>query len=102
MPIGAHTLLSFLAEPLKQLSESSDSLEDYNVSQNLEEFHDWVCFIFVPLSLSLSPINLHNLLGCYPIPVKFYINMGIESLFILNRVSIILVMQNIAIGSKLN
>ncbi|KAH0982307.1 hypothetical protein GBA52_009484 [Prunus armeniaca] len=41
MPIGAHTLLSFLAEPLKQLSESSDSLEDYNVSQNLEEFHDW-------------------------------------------------------------
>ncbi|KAM5579600.1 nuclear pore complex protein NUP107 [Rosa sericea] len=39
VPIGAHTVLSFLAEPLKQLSESSDTLED--VSQNLKEFHDW-------------------------------------------------------------
>ncbi|KAL5579606.1 hypothetical protein UlMin_012048, partial [Ulmus minor] len=41
MPIGAHTLLSFLAEPLKQLSESSDTSEDYNVSENLKEFQDW-------------------------------------------------------------
>ncbi|KAF3451998.1 hypothetical protein FNV43_RR08094 [Rhamnella rubrinervis] len=41
MPVGAHTLLSFLAEPLKQLSESSDTLEDYNVSENLKEFQDW-------------------------------------------------------------
>lgn len=39
VPIGAHTVLSFLAEPLKQLSESSDTLED--VSQNLKEFHNW-------------------------------------------------------------
>lgn len=48
MPIGAHKLLSFLAEPLKQLSESSDTLESYNVSENLREFQDWVC---------LSPIS---------------------------------------------
>ncbi|XP_062008772.1 nuclear pore complex protein NUP107 [Rosa rugosa] len=39
VPIGAHTVLSFLAEPLKQLLESSDTLED--VSQKLKEFHDW-------------------------------------------------------------
>lgn len=44
MPIGAHALLSFLAEPLKQLSETPDTPEDY-VSENLKEFLDWVCFI---------------------------------------------------------
>ena len=44
MPIGAHELLSFLAEPLKQLSENPDTLED-NVSENLKQFQDWVCFI---------------------------------------------------------
>ena len=43
MPIGAHTLLSFLAEPLKQLSEASDTLDKYNVPENLREFQDWVC-----------------------------------------------------------
>ncbi|KDP40670.1 hypothetical protein JCGZ_24669 [Jatropha curcas] len=40
MPIGAHTLLSLLAEPLKQLSEIPDTLEDY-FSENLKEFQDW-------------------------------------------------------------
>ncbi|PNT54951.2 hypothetical protein POPTR_001G165900v4 [Populus trichocarpa] len=40
MPIGAHALLSLLAEPLKQLSELPNSLEDY-VSENLKEFQDW-------------------------------------------------------------
>ncbi|XP_040956395.1 nuclear pore complex protein NUP107 [Gossypium hirsutum] len=40
MPIGAHELLSFLAEPLKQLSETPDTFEDY-VSENLKEFQDW-------------------------------------------------------------
>ncbi|KAJ0008281.1 hypothetical protein Pint_29237 [Pistacia integerrima] len=40
MPIGAHALLSFLAEPLKQLSETPDTLKDY-VSENLKEFQDW-------------------------------------------------------------
>jgi nuclear pore complex protein Nup107 len=39
-PVGAHTLLSYLAEPLKQLSENPDTLEDY-VSENLQEFQDW-------------------------------------------------------------
>ncbi|XP_059456624.1 nuclear pore complex protein NUP107 isoform X1 [Corylus avellana] len=41
VPIGAHTLLSFLAEPLKQLSENHDTLEDCNISDNLREFEDW-------------------------------------------------------------
>lgn len=49
VPIGAHTLLSFLAEPLKQLSENPDTLEDYNTSDNLSEFQDWVCFILTHL-----------------------------------------------------
>ncbi|XP_013610635.1 PREDICTED: nuclear pore complex protein NUP107 isoform X2 [Brassica oleracea var. oleracea] len=39
-PVGAHTLLSFLAEPLKHLSENPDTLEDY-VSENLQEFQAW-------------------------------------------------------------
>ncbi|KAF7843626.1 nuclear pore complex protein NUP107 [Senna tora] len=41
MPIGAHTVLSFLAEPLKQLSETLDASVDYNVSEDLREFQDW-------------------------------------------------------------
>ncbi|XP_022724801.1 nuclear pore complex protein NUP107-like isoform X2 [Durio zibethinus] len=40
MPIGAHELLSLLAEPLKQLSETPDTFEDY-VSENLKEFQHW-------------------------------------------------------------
>ncbi|KAL4313256.1 hypothetical protein GQ457_01G018110 [Hibiscus cannabinus] len=40
MPIGAHELLSFLAEPLKQLSETPETFEDY-VSENQKEFQDW-------------------------------------------------------------
>uniref|UniRef100_A0A2P2K3Y4 Nuclear pore complex protein n=1 Tax=Rhizophora mucronata TaxID=61149 RepID=A0A2P2K3Y4_RHIMU len=44
MPIGAHSLLSLLAEPLKQLSEIPDILEDY-ASENLKEFQDWVCLM---------------------------------------------------------
>lgn len=42
MPIGAHQLLGFLAEPLKQLSEGTDTIKDY-VSEDLKEFQDWVC-----------------------------------------------------------
>lgn len=45
MPIGAHKLLSFLAEPLKQLSENLDALENYDISEDLSEFQDWVCFV---------------------------------------------------------
>ncbi|KAL7204931.1 hypothetical protein ACSBR2_017950 [Camellia fascicularis] len=41
MPIGAHTLLSFLAEPLKQPTEALLSTEDHDVSENLREFQDW-------------------------------------------------------------
>ncbi|KAK6911833.1 Nuclear pore protein 84/107 [Dillenia turbinata] len=41
MPIGAHTLLSYLVEPLKQLPEALSSFEDPNVSENLIEFLDW-------------------------------------------------------------
>ncbi|KAI8025179.1 Nuclear pore complex protein NUP107 [Camellia lanceoleosa] len=41
MPIGAHTVLSFLAEPLKQPTETLLSIEDHDVSENLREFQDW-------------------------------------------------------------
>ncbi|CAL5381126.1 unnamed protein product [Camellia sinensis] len=41
MPIGAHTLLSFLPEPLKQPTETLLSTEDHDVSENLREFQDW-------------------------------------------------------------
>lgn len=44
MPLGAHTLLSLLAEPLNQLTETLFSAEDHDVSENLKEFNDWVCF----------------------------------------------------------
>ncbi|CAA2972462.1 nuclear pore complex NUP107 [Olea europaea subsp. europaea] len=44
MPIGAHTLLSSLAEPLKQPTESFLSTEDPDVTENLREFKDWVSF----------------------------------------------------------
>ncbi|KAG9154958.1 hypothetical protein Leryth_012143 [Lithospermum erythrorhizon] len=40
MPIGAHTLLSFLAEPLKA-EDTILSIEDPDVSENLREFQDW-------------------------------------------------------------
>ncbi|KAI3786220.1 hypothetical protein L1987_45355 [Smallanthus sonchifolius] len=41
MPIGAHTLLSLLAEPLKHPSETLISTEDHEISDSLREFHDW-------------------------------------------------------------
>ncbi|CAL5379566.1 unnamed protein product [Camellia sinensis] len=41
MPTGAHTVLSFLAEPLKQPTETLLSTEDHDVSENLREFQDW-------------------------------------------------------------
>ncbi|GLJ31305.1 hypothetical protein SUGI_0628000 [Cryptomeria japonica] len=41
MPVGAHMLLSYLAEPLKQPTELLLSLEQHNVSENLQEFEDW-------------------------------------------------------------
>ncbi|OIT06019.1 nuclear pore complex protein nup107 [Nicotiana attenuata] len=41
MPVGAHTLLSLLAEPLKQLSDDLVSVESHEFSENLKEFQDW-------------------------------------------------------------
>ncbi|GAV61419.1 Nup84_Nup100 domain-containing protein [Cephalotus follicularis] len=41
MPIGAHALLSLLAEPLKQLSENPHTFGEDNVSENRKEFQDW-------------------------------------------------------------
>ncbi|XP_058108684.1 nuclear pore complex protein NUP107 isoform X2 [Magnolia sinica] len=41
MPIGAHMLLSFLAEPLKQPTDALLSLDEHDVSENLHEFKDW-------------------------------------------------------------
>ena len=42
MPIGAHKLLSFLAELLKQPMDTLLSLDEQLVSENLHEFEDWV------------------------------------------------------------
>ncbi|GAB2250050.1 hypothetical protein Droror1_Dr00013409 [Drosera rotundifolia] len=41
MPIGAHKLLSFLAEPVKQPPENLLSCEEHDVSDYLKEFKDW-------------------------------------------------------------
>ncbi|KAK6153544.1 hypothetical protein DH2020_013183 [Rehmannia glutinosa] len=41
VPIGAHTVLSLLAEPLKHPTETLLSTEDDDVSENLREFQDW-------------------------------------------------------------
>ncbi|RVW52204.1 Nuclear pore complex protein NUP107 [Vitis vinifera] len=53
MPVGAHTLLSFLAEPLKQPPETLHAFEEYNVAENLKEFQDWIAEV-PPLELSLE------------------------------------------------
>ncbi|KAL7113980.1 hypothetical protein ACP275_04G093000 [Erythranthe tilingii] len=41
VPIGAHTVLSLLAEPLKQPTEILLSTEDHDVAESLKEFQDW-------------------------------------------------------------
>lgn len=41
MPVGAHMLLSFLAEPLKQPNDTLPSFHDNDVSEDLHEFEDW-------------------------------------------------------------
>lgn len=92
MPNGAHKLLSLLAEPLRQHSETFSELEDDSVLDNLKEFQDWVCYAIIVitwLSLLLYPFWL---LTSYHL---------IES-FIFIRASISPVMQHIATGSKLN
>lgn len=42
VPIGAHTVLSLLAEPLKQQTELLHSTDDRDVSESFREFQDWV------------------------------------------------------------
>ncbi|KAK9756015.1 hypothetical protein RND81_01G067200 [Saponaria officinalis] len=41
MPIGAHELLSYLAEPLKQPTDNLLGLEGHGVSALIKEFKDW-------------------------------------------------------------
>ncbi|XP_077236432.1 nuclear pore complex protein isoform X2 [Tasmannia lanceolata] len=41
MPIGAHMLLGFLAEPLKRPTDTLLSFEENGVSENVHEFKDW-------------------------------------------------------------
>ncbi|KAL6491760.1 hypothetical protein OROGR_034125 [Orobanche gracilis] len=41
VPIGAHTVLSLLAEPLKHPTEILLSSEDHDVSETMREFQDW-------------------------------------------------------------
>ncbi|ERN05569.1 nuclear pore complex protein NUP107 isoform X1 [Amborella trichopoda] len=42
LPVGAHMLLSFLAEPLKQQPiDTLLSIDEHDVSQNIVEFEDW-------------------------------------------------------------
>lgn len=65
MPIGAHTLLSLLAEPLKHPTEGL-STDDYDASANLREFQDWVCFWNCLLSLLSAPVCCEiTLLFCH-------------------------------------
>lgn len=45
MPVGAHMLLSFLAEPLKQPNDTLPSFHDNDVFEDLHEFEDWVNFL---------------------------------------------------------
>ncbi|XP_068662789.1 nuclear pore complex protein NUP107 [Aristolochia californica] len=41
MPVGAHQLLAFLAEPLKQPTYALLSFEEHDISEDLHEFEDW-------------------------------------------------------------
>ena len=63
MPIGAHTLLSLLAEPLKQPTDALLSTEDHDVSEKLREFQDWVWIFTFCLAIftifSLGRLNNH-------------------------------------------
>lgn len=56
MPGGAHTLLSLLAEPLKQPTETLFTTDDQDVSDSLREFEDWVCSRSLLELFSANPI----------------------------------------------
>lgn len=63
LPAGPHKLLAILAEPLKQ-KENLFSLEDQEVSDNLQEFEDWVrLFLHIDVYLTFMPsifISMYN------------------------------------------
>ncbi|OWM86025.1 hypothetical protein CDL15_Pgr027251 [Punica granatum] len=69
MPIGAHKLLSFLAEPLKQLVENLNIVEDDEVSENLREFQDWNEYYswdatyrnWLKIELDIAEVSSHEL-----------------------------------------
>lgn len=68
LPIGAHKVLGFLAEPLKQPKDTLLSFEDLEVSENLEEFEDWVCSLFFLLSHNLSfqdPVSKYSVTSLF-------------------------------------
>lgn len=92
MPNGAHKLLSLLAEPLRQHSETFSALEDNSVLENLKEFQDWVC----------HPILCYNMLVIVTVSVLIINLLSSNRNFIFIRVSISPVMQHIATGSKLS
>lgn len=58
MPIGAHMLLSFLAEPLKQPNFDED-----DAGEDLHEFEDWVCLFFSFL-LQITLTVFSAIMGC--------------------------------------
>ncbi|CAL5380405.1 unnamed protein product [Camellia sinensis] len=60
MPIGAHTLLSFLAEPLKQPTETLLSAEDHGVSENLREFQNWRIHVTISDCRILDYLSGHS------------------------------------------
>jgi nuclear pore complex protein Nup107 len=63
LPAGPHKLLAILAEPLKQ-KENLFSLENQEVSDNLQEFEDWVwLFLHIDVHLMFMPdifISMYN------------------------------------------
>ena len=61
MPVGAHTFLSLLAEPLNQLT---DSAEGHDVSENLEEFNDWLCCKSLTPHIIKSIYSTNHMLYC--------------------------------------
>lgn len=91
MPVGAHTLLSLLAEPLKQLSDDLVSIESHEFSEKLKEFQDWVRFLKL-----LKKIWIRLWFACYIL--NFVEVIIVIFCFCPIRVSSIHVMQLIATG----
>ncbi|KAL7233636.1 hypothetical protein ACSBR1_017280 [Camellia fascicularis] len=73
---GAHTLLSFLAEPLKQPTETLLSTEDHDVSENLREFQDWIWFELIDIFYFLGKENP------WLVPTEDHVYESVEPLFL--------------------